>query len=117
VGKGISHQLTIYPDIESAKSSFTDWEKKWFTDSWMTPSITYTPSDSNDQYVLKCLGAQINTELVQSCTFLQQHNNLMVLVLANVDNTSINWDQFIDVLQKLDQRLPAEGEIVPLPHE
>jgi hypothetical protein len=117
VGIGISHQLTIYPDIDSAKDSFTNWDKEWFTNSWTTPSIIYTPLDNTDQYELKCMDVQINTYLAQSCTFLQQHNNMIILVLANIDDTSINWDQFIEALQKLDERLPAHGEIVPLPSE
>ena len=117
VGKGMSHQLTIYPDIDTAEASFANWEREWFTNSWTTPSITYTPLDNTDQFELKCMDVQINAYLAQSCTFLQQHNNLIVLVLVNVDNTSINWDQFMETLQKLDERLPAHDVILSMPSE
>jgi len=117
IGKGISHQITIYPDMESAKDHFPRWESEWLTDAWTVPSVTYTPMSPDDQNILKCMDLQINSEASQSCTFLQQHNNLIVLVLANIDNTAINYDQFIGMLHNLDARLPANGELLSLPNE
>jgi hypothetical protein len=87
VGIGISHQLTIYPDIDSAKDSFTNWDKEWFTNSWTTPSIIYTPLDNTDQYELCMDGKSI---LIYLKLFLQQHNNMIILILANIDDTSIS---------------------------
>lgn len=115
IGKGISHQITVYPDIDSAKESLSKWENEWLTEAWIIPTAVYTPKDTEDQYILKCMDVQIDNQPSQSCTFLQQHNNLIILVLANIDNTVINYDQFIHMLRNLDRRLPVNGELIPMP--
>jgi len=113
IATGISHQITIYPSVDLAISSFPKWENEWLTNAWSEPSETYIPSDTGDAYVLKCMDIQIETTVSQSCTYLQQHNNLVILVLANIDSKAIDFRQFIEMLQKLDSRLPSE--IVPMP--
>ena len=117
IGKGISHRITIYPDVDSAKDSFVQWERESFTQAWLAPSVIYTPMDVEDQAVLKCMNVQINDGISQSCRFLQQHNNLIILVLANIDSAAINYDEFLKMLQNLDKRLPTSGEVIALPSE
>lgn len=114
IGSGISHQVAIYPDVETAKTAFSIREGEVFTDVWLEPSNTYIPLDSNDASILKCMNVQIEDKISQSCRFLQQHNNFIILVLANIDSKVINFNQFIEMLQKLDSRLPSE--IVPMPN-
>jgi len=115
IGVGISHQVAIYPDLESAKTAFSIREDEVFTDVWLEPSNTYIPLNTDDRSALKCMDVQVDDKISQSCRFLQQHNNLVVLVLANIDSEAIDFQQFLDMLQKLDSRLPSES--VPMPKQ
>lgn len=114
-GAGISHQLAIYSDIESAKIGFSTREDEVFTDVWSVPPETYIPLNPSDASILKCMDVQIDNDVSQSCTFLQQHNNIVILILAVIDSKTINFQQFIEMLQKLDSRLPSK--IVPMPSQ
>ena len=113
VGKGISHQVRIYPDADLAKSSFPDWVNIWPADAWNEPDITYVPQNPEGQYSLRCRNVEINGKPSTSCTYIQQHKNLVIIILANVDSEIINYQQFLDMLESLDSRLPSSE--VPMP--
>jgi hypothetical protein len=117
IGTGIGHQITIYPDLNSAKEYFTDWEKEWFTPAWHEPATTFTPLNADDKFRLACMEVQIDGRSSRSCTYLQQHNNLIVLVYGNINDKVLNYDQFIEMLRRLDSRLPNKDNLVPTPVE
>jgi hypothetical protein len=113
-GAVVSHQITIYPDIESAKRSIPTWENQLFTKNWSQPKESlFRPGNPDDFYELKCLPTQINERKSQGCRMLQQHNNLVVLILVNIDSENISYTEFDRILEKLDARLPSET--IPLP--
>jgi hypothetical protein len=115
IATGISHQITIYPTSDLAIESFPRWEDEWLTNAWAEPTESYEPLNPNDISVLKCMDIQIDNNPSQSCTYLQQHENLVILVLANIDSQAINFQQFLNMLDKLDSRLPSA--VVPMPKE
>jgi hypothetical protein len=117
IATGIGHQITIYPDFDASKAHFSDWEKEWFTPAWHEPSATFSPLDSDDKFRLACMDVQFNGKPSRSCTYLQQHNNLIILVYGNMDDKVFTYDQFIEMLGRLDARLPESDEIVPTPVE
>jgi hypothetical protein len=117
IGTGIGHQITIYPNIDAAKGYFSDWEKEWFTPAWYEPSIMFTPLDNDDKFRLACMDMQINSRSSKNCTYLQQHNNLIVLVYSNIGDKVLNYDQFMETLKKLDARLPEKDKLIPTPVE
>ena len=105
----ISHQITIYPNIEAAKSSVPVWENKSFTSNWSRPKESkFKPSDPEDFYLLKCLPTQINDRQSQGCRIVQQHKNLVILILVNIDSSNMSFSEMDGVLEKLDSRLPSE---------
>ena len=115
LGALIRHQITIYPDIEAAQRSLPVWENEWFTDSWsQTEESKFRPSDQEDIYSLKCLPAQIDGRQSKSCRMLQQHNNLVILVLVNIDSENMSFAEFDTVLKRLDSRLPVDP--LPMPN-
>ena len=114
LGALISHQITIYPDIKSAKDSIPIWENQSFTKNWLQPKESlFIPSDSDDFYAFKCLPTKINDRESQGCTSIQQHKNLVVLVIVNIDSENLSFSEFDNVMKKLDSRLPSE--VVPMP--
>ena len=62
IGKGISHQITIYPDTSMAKADYAKWEQEWLTPAWSEPKELYVPLNPNDLYKLKCMDVKINDE-------------------------------------------------------
>ncbi|MBT3315047.1 MAG: hypothetical protein HN390_10585 [Anaerolineae bacterium] len=112
-GGGISHQITIYPSQNLAIENFPSWENEWITNAWVEPANTHKPANTNDLSVLKCLDIQIENNPTQSCTYLQQHKNLVILVLANIDSKNMNFQQFLDMLENLDTRLPSSTVSIP----
>jgi len=116
LGALIRHQITIYPNIESAQSSFPIWENEWFTNSWSQPKESkFKPSNPEDIHSLKCLPTQIDDRQSQSCRMLQQHKNLVILVLVNIDSENMSFAEFDAVLQRLDSRLPVDP--IPMPNK
>ena len=113
VGKGISHQIRVYPDTDIAYNSFPDWVNIWPSDVWSEPDTIYVPQNPNNQYSLRCMDVKINGEPSTSCIYIQQHNNLVIIILANIDSELITYQQFMDMLESLDSRLPSSN--VPTP--
>ena len=115
LGTGILHQVAIYPDMEIALKSNSFWQEEAFTNAYV-PNMesTFRPTDSEDNYYLKCMPTTINGVEGQSCSFLQFHNNLVILIYVGInDERSMSMEEFDMVLQKLDARLPTEN--VPMP--
>jgi hypothetical protein len=104
---GISQTITVYPDEISAREAFTEWKAQWFpTEDWIPPAdFDYMPMDSEDRYHLACHGVTINSEPILSCGYLQQHNDYISLVLANMDGKEVTLEIFLAILERQDIRL------------
>lgn len=57
---------------------------------------------------------EINSLPTKSCTLLQLHNNLVILVLVNINTDNISFSEFEEILTKLDTRLPADEVYLPV---
>lgn len=116
VGALIMHQITIYPDSKTSSENFSKWEKKWLNEKWVkAPETTFVPKNSSDLFRLACLQVTINDLPSKSCRFIQLHNNLIILVLTNIQPDNLNFQQFDEILKKIDNRLP--GDEIPMPGE
>ncbi|MBI9045735.1 MAG: hypothetical protein JEZ06_14690 [Anaerolineaceae bacterium] len=114
LGSLISHQITIYSDIETAKKSIPFWESKLFTNDWFfSKENQFMPSDPEDYYTFRCLNSQINGQDFQSCTMFQQHENLIIVITVNIDNKIFTVSKFDEIQNRLDTRLPIET--IPIP--
>jgi len=101
---GFGQTIAIYPDQARAQNGYLEWEKKWFSVGEKWPGTEFTPQDSNDEYRYECIQIFLDKSII-SCTFLQKHNELVVLILVNIDGKEITFSQFNEVLRVLDERL------------
>jgi len=103
----IEHQLTVYPDDQLAQDSYPEWERTWFpTEKWQRPAqATFVPLDPKDQFRFACINVAINGVPLMSCRYLQQHHNLVALIIVNIDNKTMTLEQFEYALKRLDERL------------
>jgi hypothetical protein len=109
----IQQQLTIFPTTQSAMDAYDQWFIKWFpTGAWaLPPESHFTPRQPSDKYHYACLfvaGASVT-----SCGQLQQHANLVSLVIANIDGHSMTLAQFEQVLNNIDARMTASNNPAP----
>lgn len=101
---GFGQTIAIYPDQAQAQNGYLEWEKEWFSVGEKWPGTEFIPQDSNDEYRYKCIQIFLDKSIV-SCTFLQKHNELVVLILVNIDGKTLNLSQFNEILRVLDERL------------
>ncbi|MCP4359023.1 MAG: hypothetical protein GY796_13465, partial [Chloroflexi bacterium] len=102
--KGISHQIAVYPDEQAASLAYPKWEEQWFTYASESLSSTYHPR-TDDVFRYEYIEMPIDDSWMRSYTYLQRHDNLIILVLANIDGQYLTQDDFEQVLEKLDQKL------------
>ena len=103
----VKHQLTVYSSDDGATNAYPEWEGTWFpTQTWQRPAeAAFAPVDSTDQFRFACINVKINDSPVMTCTYLQQHHNLISLVLVNIDGKTITLQQFEQALKRVDERL------------
>lgn len=102
----ISHTITVYPDLDTATTAYTNWEQRYYTEVWQAVQDTnFHPVDSEDIFRFEYWDVQIDEASVRSYTYLQQHGNLIILILANVDNQKLTFAQFEEILSELDAKL------------
>ncbi len=101
---GFGQTIAIYPDQVGAQNGYLEWEKKWFSVGEKWPGTEFTPQDPNDEYRYECVQIFLDKSII-SCTFLQKHNELVVLILINIDDQAITFSQFNEILRVLDERL------------
>jgi hypothetical protein len=106
----IKHQITVYPSESIAEDSFSQWRDDWFpTGPQLLPdAIRFDPRDPRDQYMAGCHPATINGNKIDNCVFLQQHTEMIFLLIANVDGNRITHDLLEDILDKLDAQYNSE---------
>jgi len=111
----VKHQLAVYPSEQAGKDAYSMWEQKWFpTITWQRPpEASFEPRDPSDQFRFACINVKINGFPIMTCTYLQQHRNLVSLVLVNVDGKAITLEQFEQALKKLDERLQSVNTETP----
>ena len=111
----IRHQIAIYPDPETVLESNSFWQNETFTSAWTTNmESTFKPTDPEDNHYLKCIPLTVNGVENQSCRFLQFHKNLVIYIYFRANSErGMSMEEFDEVLQKLDARLPAENVPVP----
>ncbi|MBI9044075.1 MAG: hypothetical protein JEZ06_06295 [Anaerolineaceae bacterium] len=103
VGSLMSHQITIYSDIDSAKNNIPVWENRLFTNDWFNSKESkFLPSNPEDYYTIRCLLEKINEEDFLCCRVLQQHKNLVIRIIVNINNKNHSFSEFDEILKKLD---------------
>lgn len=104
----LTHQVGVFSSKETAEIAYDEWEEKWFTGGWQPRAeAVFIPDNSQDQYRYACIDVIANGKLKSPCTFLQQHNRFVSLVLIGIDGESITFDEFNQLLQALDDKLNA----------
>jgi hypothetical protein len=103
----VQHQLSIYQTIDAAKQAYPAWENQRFpTEDWKAPDgVVFQPKDKNDLFRIACLNGKIDGQPRLFCSYLQQHNNLITLVNAQLDDQNLNVEQLVNALEILDIRL------------
>ncbi len=105
-GINISHTITIYPDIDTATEMYPEWEQRYFTQAWQSvQDSNFSPANLDDVFRFEYWDVQIEEAPVRSYRYLQQHGNLIILILTNVDNKNLTFPQFEEILSKLDAKL------------
>ncbi|HMV96968.1 MAG TPA: hypothetical protein PKE48_11760 [Anaerolineales bacterium] len=99
---GLSQVIAMYPSEEQTQLGYSEREEKWFSVGEVWPGTEFTPLNSNDKYRYECV--QIFSDIVD-CTFLQGHNNIVVLILVSIDGKTMTMAQFNEILRVLDERL------------
>jgi len=105
----ISHELTTYKDVEAGKTAFVEWYRKWFNQYWLPmQNFHFQPTDLDDLYRYGCMSSLMNNLPITSCTFLQQHRQVVSLILVDTDRKAMTFDQMLKILQNIDNRLNKE---------
>ena len=94
----------MYAHEEQAQLGYSEQEKEWFSEGKEWTGAEFSPLDSNDKYRYVCLQIFFDKSIL-SCSFLQKHNNIVMLILVNFDERLMTMSQFNDVLKVLDKRL------------
>jgi hypothetical protein len=106
----VFHQISVYENNDSAINAFSDWEFFEFSSvDKETEKLHFQPKDSNDKYILRCQVTENVTEVDAFCLYLQQHENLIIFASTAISNNNITYEEFDQLLEKLDELLPSEG--------
>jgi len=107
--KAISHQIAIYPDEVSAMAAYPVWEEQWFRPGWQdVPGAESSLQGINDIYRFGYHDGSIDNISFRSYRFLQLHNNMIILILANADNEFLDLDRLLQVIRSLDSKFPLD---------
>lgn len=108
----VKQQMTLYESVEDARRGFDEMEDRRFpTEAWISPQeVDFRPASKRDLYRDGCIHSIIDGEEIQSCLFLQQHDELVSLVIVNIDGRYINFEMVNSVLMSVDRRLNG-GEL------
>lgn len=102
----ISQTITIYPDASAAIKAYGKLAQHYFTQAWIPVAETnFKPLNSEDIVRLEFWDVQIEGKPVRSYRFLQQHENLIIDILTNIDNEYLTFAEFEEILGKLDTKL------------
>jgi len=103
----VQHQLSVYQTVDAAKQAYPEWEKQWIpTTDWKSPTgVVFQPKDINDLFRLACYSGKVDGQPILFCSYLQQHKNIITLVLAQVDDKNLDVQQLVNALEILDIRL------------
>ena len=103
----IAHVLYVYPNEEDANSGFKYLEEEYFTGSYRSepPDVLIYPRDASDNTRLGCKEKLMNNQPRTSCSYLQQHDKYVWLVLANLDEEVITMSDFFQILKRLEWKI------------
>jgi hypothetical protein len=103
----VQHQLSVYQTVDAAKKAFPDWEKQWIpTSEWTTPDdFNFQPKDKSDLFRMACVSGKVDGQPMLFCRYIQQHDNMVTLVLSKLGTNSLTLEQLINALEILDLRL------------
>ena len=103
----VSHYLSVYADEKSAQAEYPAREKEEFpVDEWKTPDgFHFKPTDSGDLYRFACVPGYFNGTDLLMCRYIQQHDNKISQVLANLDGQHLKMEDMERILKSVDGRL------------
>lgn len=103
-GIGLNQTIQLYASISAAQDEYSTQENEWFSTTKKWEGAEFTPVNSKDDYRYECVQIFMDKSIV-SCSFLQRHNEIVILILVNVDGELITFAQLNEILRVLDERL------------
>lgn len=103
-GIGLNQTLQLYTSLSAAQNEYLNQEKEWFSTTKKWEGAEFAPLNSDDDYRYECVQIFMDKSIV-SCSFLQRHNEIVVIILVNVDGKLIAFSQLNEILRVLDERL------------
>lgn len=112
----VSQYLLLYPNVDTAETSFpTLLKEKFPTSAWNTPeplqSINY---EWADQAKAACMEANVNGQLLYACKAIGQYGRVVSVIYANViPNGELTFEQFVELLEAVDSKLADASSLDP----
>ena len=103
-GIGLNQTIQLYTSLSMAQDEYSNQEKEWFSTTEKWEGTEFSPLDSEDDFKYECVQIFMDKSIV-SCSFLQRHNEIVVIILVNVDGELITFAQLNEILRVLDERL------------
>lgn len=91
-GSIVDHQISIYQDPQTASENYFIMEKEYFNDAWVKSSeLFFSPHAKDDIFRMGCMDLTFDGVPTKSCQLLQLHNNLVIMVIANINEKNIDF--------------------------
>ncbi len=75
-------------------------------DDWQTPvDFDFEPANAGDLYRFGCMPGYFDGKWYTLCNYVQQHNNIVSDILANLDGQFLKLEDVKAVLESLDARM------------
>ncbi len=103
-GIGLNQTLQLHTSLSAAQNEYLNQEKEWFSTTKKWEGAEFSPLSAEDEYRYECVQIFMDRSIV-SCSFLQRHNEIVVIILVNVDGELITFAQLNEILRVLDERL------------
>lgn len=103
-GIGFRQTIELLTNLPSAQNEYSKQETKWFSTTEKWEGTDFSPLNSEDDYRFECVQIFMDKSIA-SCSFLQRHNHMVVIILVNVDGEAITFSQLNEILRVLDERL------------
>ena len=102
---GVAHQLTIYPDSESAKMGYMGVRDQFNLDRPSDPILPLRPQSEEDLADSHCERLRLNDQPRVSCLWVQRHRSMVFFVNGLVDGEALTLEELTQLIQVLDARL------------
>jgi hypothetical protein len=103
----IDQQVTEFASVDEARAHYATWEASLFpTETWRVPEgFEFSPGNSGDRFKLACVPTSLSQPSRLACRHLQQHENIVSILMANIDESHLTLAQVNIIINDLDARL------------